>query len=151
MKKALTTLVLLQTVWFCQGQATYIVEQLGRDEHHIVQSLGAFVGNEHAESQSFDITFMPGANGMEGVLIVNTADYRCTFKTDPTEDVCYEILLDVRSAYFLQEVRRLFEVYPTENQDGAIKMMNFGNVVVRVDEGTSRTSRYSSYKFTIAR
>ena len=90
-------------------------------------------------------------NGVEGVMIVNTADYRCTFKTDPRRDVCYEILLDVRSADFLREVNRLFQTYPTENPDGAVKMMTFGNDVVRVDEDASRTSRFRSFKFTFAR
>lgn len=151
MKRLLSILSIMAVIGFCQAQATYIVEQLGRDEHHIVQSLGAFVGNERAESQSFEITFMPGANGVEGVMIVNTADYRCTFKTDPRRDVCYEILLDVRSGDFLREVNRLFQTYPTENPDGVVKMMTFGNDVVRVDEDASRTSRFRSFKFTFAR
>ena len=33
------------TAW-SQAQPDYIPEQLGRDAHHIIQSLGAFVGNE---------------------------------------------------------------------------------------------------------
>ncbi len=62
-----------------QAQTSYIVEQIGRDAHQIVQSLGAFVGNERAESQTFDITYMPPGNGVEGVLIIYSADNRCTF------------------------------------------------------------------------
>lgn len=151
MKRLLSILSILAVMGCCQAQASYIVEQLGRDQHHIVQSLGAFVGDEHAESQSFDITYMPGANGVEGVMIINTADYRCIFKTDPRRDICFEIQLDVRSKRFLQEVNRLFQFYPTENPDSEVKMMTFGDQVVRVDEEASRTSRFRSFKFTVAR
>ena len=89
MKKNVIYLILLFTVCCVHGQASYIAEQLGRDAHHIVQSLGAFVGNESAESQQFDITYMPAGNRVEGVMIINTADYRCTFKMDPKDEVCF--------------------------------------------------------------
>ena len=85
MKKNVIYLILLFTVCCVRGQASYIAEQLGRDAHHIVQSLGAFVGNESAERQQFDITYMPAGNRVEGVMIINTADYRCTFKMDPKD------------------------------------------------------------------
>lgn len=130
------------------SQASYIVEQLGRDAHQIVQSLGAFVGNEHAESQSFDITYMPSGNHVEGVMIINTADYRCTFKTDPIEDECFEIRLDIRSADFLREFNTLFQVYKTENPDGDIKVMHFGDRLVRIEETASTTSRFRHFVIT---
>ncbi len=138
----LLTAAAVETAW---GQASYIAEQIGRDAHHIVQSLGAFVGNESAESQSFDITYMPAGNRVEGVLIINTADYRCTFKMDPADEVCYEIKLDVRSADFLREFNQLFQVYPTENPDGADKSMHFGDKVLKIQEEASSTSRFRSF------
>ena len=98
------------TAW-SQAQPDYIPEQLGRDAHHIIQSLGAFVGNERAESQSFDITYMPAGNGVEGVMIINTADYRCTFKLDAEYEMCYELTIDIRSKEFLDQFYNLFAVY----------------------------------------
>ena len=98
------------TAW-SQAQPDYIPEQLGRDAHHIIQSLGAFVGNERAESQSFDITYMPAGNGVEGVMIINTADYRCTFKLDADYEMCYELTIDIRSKEFLDQFYNLFAVY----------------------------------------
>lgn len=130
------------------AQASYIVEQIGRDAHHIVQSLGAFVGNEQAESQSFDITYMPAGNRVEGVLIINTADYRVTFKTDPLQDVCFEIKLDIRSADFQREFNRLFQVYKTDNPDGEVKVMHFGDKLLRVEEEASRSTRYRAFTIT---
>ena len=135
------------TAW-SQTQPDYIPEQLGRDAHHIIQSLGAFVGNERAESQSFDITYMPAGNGVEGVMIINTADYRCTFKMDPTDEKCYEVIIDVRSADFLRDFNRLFQVYHTENPDGDDKTMHFGDKMIRVRETTSTTSRFRSFTLT---
>ena len=133
---------------FAFAQASYIAEQLGRDAHQIVQSLGAFVGNERAESQSFDITYMPSGNKVEGVMIINTADYRCTFKMDPVSEVCYEIILDVRSADFLAEFNRLFQTYLTENANSDDKTMHFGDKLIRVLETSSTTSRYRSFTLT---
>ena len=131
------------------AQASYIAEQLGRDAHHIVQSLGAFVGNERAESQQFDITYMPAGNNVEGVMIINTADYRCTFKMDPKKEICFQIILDVRSADFLREFNRLFQVYHTENPDSDDKTMHFGDKLIRVRETNSTTSRFRSFNLTV--
>ena len=130
------------------AQTSYIAEQLGRDAHHIVQSLGAFVGNERAESQQFDITYMPAGNRVEGVMIINTADYRCTFKMDPTDEKCYEVIIDVRRADFLRDFNRLFQVDHTENPDGDDKTMHFGDKLIRVRETTSTTSRFRSFTLT---
>jgi hypothetical protein len=135
------------TAW-SQAQPDYIPEQLGRDAHHIIQSLGAFVGNERAESQSFDITYMPAGNGVEGVMIINTADYRCTFKLDADYEMCYELTIDIRSKEFLDQFYNLFAVYRTENQDDH-RIMSFGNEKLRITENPSTTSRYRSFKFTI--
>ena len=135
------------TAW-SQTQPDYIPEQLGRDAHHIIQSLGAFVGNERAESQSFDITYMPAGNGVDGVMIINTADYRCTFKLDADYEMCYELTIDIRSKEFLDQFYNLFAVYRTENQDDH-RIMSFGNEKLRITENPSTTSRYRSFKFTI--
>ena len=135
------------TAW-SQTQPDYIPEQLGRDAHHIIQSLGAFVGNERAESQSFDITYMPAGNGVEGVMIINTADYRCTFKLDADYEMCYELTIDIRSKEFLDQFYNLFAVYRTENQDDH-RIMSFGNEKLRITENPSTTSRYRSFKVTI--
>ncbi len=142
------TILLFFSATMAQAQASYIAEQIGRDAHHIVQSLGAFVGNERAESQSFDITYMPAGNRIEGVMIINTADYRCTFKLDPIEEECYEIILDVRSADFLHDFNRLFQIYHTENPDSDDKTMHFGDKLIRVRETSSTTSRYRSFTMT---
>ena len=143
----LLTLIAGLTAW-SQAQPDYIPEQLGRDAHHIIQSLGAFVGNERAESQSFDITYMPAGNGVEGVMIINTADYRCTFKLDADYEMCYELTIDIRSKEFLDQFYNLFAVYRTENQDDH-RIMSFGNEKLRITENPSTTSRYRSFKFTI--
>ena len=141
--------ILFTTTTFCaKAQASYIAEQLGRDAHHIVQSLGAFVGNERAESQAFDVTYMPAGNRVEGVMIINTADYRCTFKMSYNDEVCYEIILDVRSADFLRDFNRLFQVYPTDNPDSDDKTMHFGDKLIRVRETSSTTSRFRSFTMT---
>lgn len=145
MKRALFLALIFAAMSNAMGQASYIVEQLGRDAHHIVQSLGAFVGNERAESQQFDITYMPAGNKVEGVMIINTADYRCTFKMDPKDEICYQIILDVRSADFLRDFNRLFQAYRTENPDGDVKTMHFGDKLVRVRETSSTTSRFRSF------
>ena len=134
---------------FLAAQPEYIPEQLGRDSHHIIQSLGAFVGNERAESQSFDITYMPSGNGVEGNMIINTADYRCTFKLGADDDICYELLIDIRSQDFLTEFYSLFSTYPTENYDG-YRLMTFGKDHLRIEEKPSKSTRYRSFKFTIA-
>ena len=131
-----------------QGQPEYIPEQLGRDSHHIIQSLGAFVGNERAESQSFDITYMPSGNGVEGNMIINTADYRCIFKLGAGDDLCYEMTIDIRSQDFLTDFYNLFTVYPTENLDDH-RLMRFGNERIRVTEAPSRTTRYRSFQLTL--
>ena len=150
MKKIfLTLLVLTSYLLPLQAQPEYIPEQLGRDSHHIIQSLGAFVGNERAESQSFDITYMPSGNGVEGNMIINTADYRCTFKLGADDDICYELLIDIRSQDFLTEFYSLFSTYPTENYDG-YRLMTFGNDHLRIEEKPSKSTRYRSFKFTIA-
>lgn len=132
------------------AQASYIVEQLGRNEHQIVQSLGAFVGNDQAESQAFDITFMPAGNNVEGVMIINTADYRCTFKVDLQNNECYQIILDVRSVDFLRDFNALFQTYPTVTKDnGNIRNMQFGNQTLRIVETSSTTSRFRSFTITV--
>ena len=152
------------TAW-SQTQPDYIPEQLGRDAHHIIQSLGAFVGNERAESQSFDITYMPAGNGVEGVMIINTADYRCTFKLDADYEMCYELTIDIRSKEFLDQFYNLFAVYRTKAIHAgqivsayaigfggvceALAKMSFGNEKLRITENPSTTSRYRSFKFTI--
>ncbi len=128
-----------------QAQTSYIVEQIGRDAHQIVQSLGAFVGNERAESQTFDITYMPPGNGVEGVLIINTADYRCTFKMDPMEGICYQILLDTRSSEFLADFNQLFLTYPTENEGQTVRLLNFGDKILRIEEKPSNSTRKRSF------
>ena len=148
MKKILLVILLIVITLEAKAQASYIAEQLGRDAHHIVQSLGAFVGNERAESQAFDITYMPAGNRVEGVMIINTADYRCTFKMSYTDEVCYEIILDVRSADFLRDFNRLFQVYPTDNPDSDDKTMHFGDKLIRVRETSSTTSRFRSFTLT---
>jgi len=43
----LAAVIACTTAW-CQPQPDYIPDQLGRDAHHIIQSLGAFVGNERS-------------------------------------------------------------------------------------------------------
>lgn len=131
-----------------QVQPDYIPEQLGRDSHHIIQAIGAFVGNERAESQSFDITYMPAGNGVEGVMIINTADYRCTFKLDKDYDLCYELTIDIRSKDFLETFYTLFATYRTENLDDH-RLMHFGNEKLIVTENPSTTSKYRSFRFTI--
>ena len=148
MKKTLFFILLIFAALATHAQASYIVEQIGRNAHQIVQSLGAFVGNERAESQSFDITYMPAGNRVEGVMIINTADYRCTFKMDPQKEICYEIILDVRDADFLREFNRLFQVYLTENPDSDDKTMHFGDKLIRVRETSSTTSRFRSFTLT---
>ncbi|MBR6272430.1 MAG: hypothetical protein IKR29_02550 [Bacteroidales bacterium] len=150
MKKILLFLFAAATsaVAWSQVQPDYIPEQLGRDAHHIIQSLGAFVGNERAESQSFDITYMPAGNNVEGVMIINTADYRCTFKLDAQYDICYELTIDIRSQEFLDQFYNLFSVYRTENKEDH-RIMSFGNEKLRISENPSTTSRYRSFKFTI--
>ncbi len=148
MKKTLFFILLIFAALASHAQASYIVEQIGRNAHQIVQSLGAFVGNERAESQSFDITYMPAGNRVEGVMIINTADYRCTFKMDPQKEICYEIILDVRDADFLREFNRLFQVYLTENPDSDDKTMHFGDKLIRVRETSSTTSRFRSFTLT---
>ena len=150
MKKILLFLFAAATsaVAWSQVQPDYIPEQLGRDAHHIIQSLGAFVGNERAESQSFDITYMPAGNNVEGVMIINTADYRCTFKLDAQYDICYELTIDIRSQEFLDQFYNLFSVYRTENKEDH-RVMSFGNEKLRISENPSTTSRCRSFKFTI--
>ena len=140
-------LTALSSLW-AQAQPDYIPEQLGRDSHHIIQSLGAFVGNERAESQAFDITYMPAGNGVDGIMIINTADYRCTFKLDQQYDMCYELAIDIRSQDFLTQFYNLFATYRTENM-GDYRIMSFGNEKLRVTETPSTTSKYRSFKFTI--
>ena len=150
MKKiiALGISLLLSTCLWAQAQADYIPEQLGRDSHHIIQGLGAFVGNERAESQAFDITYMPAGNDVDGIMIINTADYRLTFKLDKQYDLCYELLIDIRSQDFLNQFYNLFSVYRTENMDN-YRIMHFGNEKLRVTENPSTTSKYRSFKITV--
>lgn len=131
-----------------QVQADYIPEQLGRDAHHIIQSLGAFVGNERAESQEFDITYMPAGNEVEGNMIINTADYRLILKLDSRYETCYELQIDIRSQEFLDNFYRLFATYRTENMDG-YRLMYFGNDRLHVTENPSRSTKYRSFTFTL--
>ena len=132
---------------FAFGQAEYIPEQLGRDSHHIIQSLGAFVGNERAESQSFDITYMPASNGVEGIMIINTADYRCTFKFGTIDDICYGLVIDIRSQEFLSTFYQLFSTYPTQEFEEA-RVMTFGDKQIHIAEAASRSTRYRSFTLT---
>jgi len=148
MKRSVCLIIMALAINAAHSQASYIAEQIGRDAHHIVQSLGAFVGNERAESQQFDITYMPAGNNVEGVMIINTADYRCTFKMHPTDEKCYMIILDVRSADFLRDFNRLFQAYNTENADTNDKTMHFGDKLIRVRETSSQTSRFRSFTLT---
>lgn len=150
MKKIILSILALLAVAFAaaQTQPDYLPEQLGRDSHHIIQSLGAFVGNERAESQQFDITYMPAGNGIEGNMIINTADYRCICKLGADDDICYELTIDIRSQEFLDEFYNLFAVYPTENLADH-RLMKFGNERLRVTETPSKSTRYRSFKFTI--
>ena len=143
----LAAVIACTTAW-CQPQPDYIPDQLGRDAHHIIQSLGAFVGNERAESQQFDITYMPSGNDVGGVMIINTADYRCTFKLDAQYEMCYELLIDIRSQEFLDIFYGLFATYRTENLDDS-RIMSFGNEKLRVTENPSTSTKYRSFKFTI--
>jgi len=131
-----------------QVQADYIPEQLGRDAHHIIQSLGAFVGNERAESQEFDITYMPAGNEVEGNMIINTADYRLILKLDSRYETCYELQIDIRSQEFLDNFYRLFATYRTENMEG-YRLMYFGNDRLHVTENPSRSTKYRSFTFTL--
>ena len=140
--------LLVSTCLLAQTQADYIPEQLGRDSHHILQGLGAFVGNERAESQAFDITYMPAGNGVDGIMIINTADYRLTFKLDKQYDLCYELLIDIRSQEFLDQFYNLFATYRTDNLDDH-RLMYFGNEKLIVTENPSTTTRYRSFKFTL--
>lgn len=146
MKRILLPLLLLASMSL-RAQTSYLVEQLGRNQHQIVQSLGAFVGNDRAESQAFDITFMPAGNNVEGVMVINTADYRCTFKMDVMRSECYEIRLDIRDADFLREFNMLFQVYQTEGNEG-LRFMNFGDKVLRIEEVTLKGSRGRSFVIT---
>jgi len=152
MKKKLLLLLIFNFQFsifnFLSAQPEYIPEQLGRDAHHIIQSLGAFVGNERAESQSFDITYMPAGNGVEGNMIINTADYRCTFKLGAEDEICYELLIDIRSKEFLDEFYTLFSTFPTETDDNGSRIMKFGNDRLIIEETPSRSTRYRSFKFT---
>ena len=140
--------LLVSTCLLAQTQADYIPEQLGRDSHHIIQGLGAFVGNERAESQAFDITYMPAGNGVDGIMIINTADYRLTFKLDKQYDLCYELIIDIRSQEFLDQFYNLFATYRTDNLDDH-RLMYFGNEKLIVTENPSTTTRYRSFKFTL--
>lgn len=133
---------------FAQTQPDYIPEQLGRDSHHVIQSLGAFVGNERAESQAFDITYMPAGNGVDGIMIINTADYRLTLMLDKQYDICYEIKIDIRSQDFLADFYNLFATYRTENMD-THRIMHFGNEKLHVTENPSTTTKYRTFNFTI--
>ncbi len=146
MKRILLSLLLLAGMSL-HSQPSYLMEQLGRNEHQIVQSLGAFVGNDRAESQAFDITFMPSGNNVEGVMVINTADYRCTFKMDVMRSECYEIRLDIRDPDFLREFNLLFQVYKTEGNEG-LRFMNFGDKVLRVEEVTLKGARGRSFVIT---
>ncbi len=150
MKKIVLTslMVVLALTAAAQVQADYIPEQLGRDAHHIIQSLGAFVGNERAESQEFDITYMPAGNGVEGNMIINTADYRLILKLDASYDMCYELQIDIRSQEFLDDFYRLFATYKTENLEG-YRLMYFGNDKLHVTENPSRSTKYRSFTFTL--
>lgn len=147
-------IIFLIAIWFCtlgtmaQTQPDYIPEQLGRDSHHIIQSLGAFVGNERAESQEFDITYMPAGNGVDGIMIINTADYRLTFHLDKQYDLCYEFIIDIRSKDFLDDFYNLFSIYRTENMEG-YRLMHFGNEHLRIVENPSTTSKYRTFKFSL--
>lgn len=146
MHRILTTLLFfLAFSSTVSAQTSYIIEQVGRDVHQIVQTLGAFVGNERAESQSFDITYMPPGNGVEGVMVVNTADYRVTFKMDSREGVCYQILLDTRSADFLNDFNKLFQTYPTENKSHMVHILAFGDKSIRIEEKPSSSTHKRSF------
>lgn len=126
-------LCFLLTSLLVRAQSSYLVEQIGRNQHQIVQSLGAFVGNERAESQAFDITFMPSGNNVEGVMIINTADYRATFRMDTRKEECFKIEIIIRKGPFLQEFLQLFQVYPTTGTE-ELRQMQFGNRKLQIEE-----------------
>ena len=130
------------------AQSSYIVEQLGRNEHQIIQSLGAFVGLERAESQMFDITFTPSGNNVEGRMIINTADYRCTFRmTTGKESTCFKIELICRTADFLRDFQQLFQVYPTSGTE-TTRHMNFGDKKLLIEEQPSNRALPRTYIIT---
>jgi len=81
-------------------------------------------------------------------MIINTADYRCTFQFDASTDICTELTIDIRSQVFLDQFYNLFAVYRTENFDN-YRIMSFGNVKLRIVENPSTSTRYRSFKFTI--
>lgn len=146
-------LIILSILPLCaSAQSSYILEQLNRNEHQIVQSLGAFVGNERAESQSFDITFMPSGNNVEGRMIINTADYRCTFRMSipqggNLESKCFKIELIVRSADFLNDFLKIFQFYPTTGTDEN-KTVQFGNIKLKIEEASSKRALPRTYIIT---
>ncbi|MCF0212686.1 MAG: hypothetical protein HUK17_07335 [Bacteroidales bacterium] len=147
MKRIILLLLLLPVI--SHAQSSYIIEQLGRNEHQIVQSLGAFVGNERAESQMFDITFTPSGNNVEGRMIINTADYRCTFRMSThRESVCFKIELICRTADFLREFQRLFQVYPTTGTE-TTRHLTFGNQTLLIEEAPSTRALPRTYTITI--
>lgn len=148
MKRIFIFLLILAPL-FAHAQSSYIVEQLGRDEHQIVQSLGAFVGNEHAESQAFDITFMPAGASVQGVMIINTADYRCTFRMEKKSNECVKVELIVRSADFLRDFQQLFRFYPTTG-DEQTRHMAFGDKKLLIQEtGDTRRALPRTYVITV--
>ena len=106
------------------------------------------MGNERAESQTFDITYMPAGNDVDGNMIINTADYRLILKLDSRTETCNELQIDIRSQDFLDDFYRLFATYKTENKDG-YRLMYFGNDRLHVTENPSRSTKYRSFTFTL--
>lgn len=150
--KRLLFLLLLSISGILSAQSSYILEQMGRNQHQMVQSLGAFVGNERAESQMFDITFTPSGNNVEGRMIINTADYRCTFRMSvprgrQQESVCFQIELICRSSDFLREFQQLFQVYPTTGNEQE-RRVQFGNMKLNVVEASSTRALPRTYTIT---
>lgn len=141
----LLAIALSHSLW---AQSSYIVEQLGRNEHQIVQSLGAFVGLERAESQMFDITFTPSGNNVEGRMIINTADYRITFRMSTgRESQCFKIELIIRTADFLRDFLQLFQVYPTTGTE-TLRHMTFGDKHLLIEEQPSNRALPRTYLIT---
>jgi len=111
------------------------------------------VGNERAESQMFDITFTPSGNNVEGRMIINTADYRCTFRMSvphsrKDESICFKIELICRTADFLHDFQQLFQTYPTTGNE-TVRHMNFGNYKLLIEEASSTRALPRTYTITI--
>ncbi len=64
---------------------------------------------------------------------------------DPMEGICYQILLDTRSSEFLADFNQLFLTYPTENEGQTVRLLNFGDKILRIEEKPSNSTRKRSF------